>query len=303
MDIATIIPKKNVFYNEPMSKHTTFRIGGPAECFVKVETKEQLKGILRYASENKVPVTVIGNGSNLLVLDGGIPGITVKVAIDGYEVRPDDTVVVGSGCKLGHLAKVFAENSLSGFEELSGIPGTIGGAIVMNAGAYQKEIKDVLKCVEVMDCQGNVRVLQNDELKLGYRSSVFKENQGAHRVQGVITEAVLVLTKGNEAEIRSRMQELLQSRKDKQPLEYPSAGSTFKRGQDFITAKLIDEAGLKGYHVGDAYISEKHSGFIVNKGNATAKDVLQLVEYTKEEVYKKFNKKIDLEIEIVGEKE
>lgn len=201
-----------------------------------------------------------------------------------------------AGCKLGKLAQIFLKNEISGFEELSGIPGTIGGAIRMDAGAHGKEMKDIVEEVTAIDYQGNERTFKNEELEFGYRTSLFKKEKY------IITQVKMNLEKGNKEEIKSKMEEYATYRKEKQPIEYPSAGSTFKRGQDFITAKLIDEAGLKGYSIGDAMVSTKHSGFIINKGNATAKDVLSLVKYVEEEVEKKFGKKIELEIEIVGEK-
>lgn len=294
------IAKERIHFNEPMKKHTTFKIGGPAECLIKIENIQELKEILEFSKANKIKITVIGNGSNLLVLDGGIEGITLVIKLEKYEIKENNSkvqVIAEAGCKLGKLAQIFLQNEISGFEELSGIPGTIGGAIKMNAGAYGKEIKDIVEEVTAIDYNGNEKVFQKEDLKLDYRTSIFKEEKY------IITKVKINLTKGNKEEIKSKMTEYLNSRKEKQPIEYPSAGSTFKRGKDFITAKLIDEAGLKGYTIGDAMVSTKHSGFIINKGNATSEDVMKLVEYITKEIYNKFQKDIELEIEIVGEKE
>lgn len=292
------IEKSKIFYEEPMSKHTSFKIGGPAECFVKIDNIEDLKQILKVSKENYIPVTVIGNGSNLLVLDGGVKGIVLKIQIEECSILEQEDrikVIVSSGMKIGKLARILLKEKITGFEELSGIPGTIGGAVRMNAGAHGKEIKDIVKRVKCIDYQGNEKTFNNQELEFGYRKSMLKNNRY------IVTEVELELQKGNEDVIKQKMEEYAKYRKEKQPIEYPSAGSTFKRGKDFITAKLIDDAGLKGYTIGGAEVSIKHSGFIVNRGNATAKEIIQLVEYIKEEVYKKFNKRIELEIEVIGE--
>ena len=294
------IPKDNILYKEDMKKHTTFKIGGPAECFIKIKTKEELKGILVFARENKIPITILGNGSNILVLDGGIKGITLTIQIEYLDIKQDDEkykVYVGGGYKLAKLAQVFLKNEISGFEELSGIPGTIGGAVSMNAGAHGREMKDIVEKIKCVDINGNEKEFLNEEAGFGYRKSIFKGNSY------IVTEVVLNLQKGKQEEIKEKMDEYAKYRKEKQPIEYPSAGSTFKRGKDYITAKLIDEAGLKGYSIGGAVVSTKHSGFVINKGNATAKDVLDLVKYIKDTIEEKFDKKIELEIEVVGEEE
>lgn len=291
------IPESKIFYQEPMKKHTTFKIGGPAECLIIIDNLQDLREIIKFTNDNKLSTTIVGNGSNLLVLDEGIKGITLMIKLEKVDIQEkNDTfqVTVGAGEKLGKLAQLCLQEEISGLEELSGIPGTIGGAVKMNAGAYGKEIKDIIKTVKCIDYQGNEKEFQNKELEFEYRSSIFKKEKY------IITEVILELQKGKKEEIKAKMHEYATYRKEKQPIEYPSAGSTFKRGTDFITAKLIDEAGLKGYAIGDAEVSTKHSGFVINKGNATAKDVLKLIEYMKEKVYKKFQKKIELEIEVVG---
>ncbi len=305
MDIRKIIEEANlkiskdrILFEEPMKKYTSFKIGGPAECLIKIENKEELKEILSLANENDIPVTIIGNGSNVLVLDEGIPGITLMIKIEGISFQTLDDkkfiVRVGAGEKIAKVGRMFLNNSLTGFEEISGIPGTFGGAVRMNAGAHGKEMKDIVKTVTCMDYSGNEKIFSNQEMKFEYRRSILKEEKY------IVTEVEIELEKGNTEEIKAKMDEYAKFRKEKQPLEYPSAGSTFKRGEDFITAKLIDEAGLKGYSVGDAEVSTKHAGFVINKGNATAKDVLELVNKVKEEVYKKFQKKIELEVEVIG---
>ena len=292
------IPKDNILYNEDMKKHTTFKIGGPAECFIKIKTKEQLKEILVFAKENKIQITILGNGSNVLVLDGGIKGITLTIQIEYLDIKQNNEkyqVYIGGGYKLAKLAQYLLKNGISGFEELSGIPGTIGGAVSMNAGAHGKEMKDIVQKIKCVDINGNEKEFLNEEAEFGYRKSIFKGNSY------IVTEVELNLQKGNKDEIKEKMDEYAKYRKEKQPIEYPSAGSTFKRGKDYITAKLIDEAGLKGYSIGGAVVSTKHSGFVINKGNATAKDVLELVKYIKDTIEDKFGKKIELEIEVVGE--
>lgn len=292
------ISKEKIKYNEPMAKHTSFKIGGPAQCFINAESVEEIKQICKVASKNDINLTIIGNGSNLLVTDNGINGIVVKVNIKKFELEfSNDNVslIVGAGNKLGEIAQKLLRNEITGFEFAAGIPGTIGGAVRMNAGAYGKEMKDIVETVKYMDYDGNIYEKSNKDLKFEYRKSMFAKNKF------IILEAKLKLQKGNAQDIKDKMLEFEQSRKQKQPLEFPSAGSTFKRGTDFITAKLIDDAGLKGYRVGGAMVSTKHAGFVVNENNATAQDVLNLVKHIKQEVYKKFNKKIELEIQVIGE--
>ena len=292
------ISKEKIKYNEPMAKHTSFKIGGPAQCFINAESVEEIKQICKVASKNDINLTIIGNGSNLLVTDNGINGIVVKVNIKKFELEfsnDDVSLIVGAGNKLGEIAQKLLRNEITGFEFAAGIPGTIGGAVRMNAGAYGKEMKDIVETVKCMDYDGNIYEKSNKDLEFEYRKSMFAKNKF------IILEAKLKLQKGNAQYIKDKMLEFEQSRKQKQPLEFPSAGSTFKRGTDFRTAKLIDDAGLKGYRVGGAMVSTKHAGFVVNENNATAQDVLNLVKHIKQEVYKKFNKKIELEIQVIGE--
>lgn len=290
------ILSENVKYNIPMKNYTSFKIGGPAEYFVQIKNAEELQEALKIHQQTKEPLTIIGNGSNLLVNDNGIKGIVLQINIKKLEIQEEKDsikVIVGSGNKLGELAQKLAQKEIAGFEFASGIPGTIGGAIRMNAGAHDTEMKDIVQTITYVDKMGKIHKMTAEQAKFQYRKSIFAEKDY------IIIEAELKLQKGNKKEIQEKMQEYAKYRKEKQPLEYPSAGSTFKRGEDFITAKLIDECGLKGYQIGGAQISEKHAGFIINKGNATAEDVLKLIQYTKEQVYKKFNKVIETEIEVI----
>ena len=301
------ISKEKILYNEPMKKYTTFKVGGPAECLIKIENINELKEILKFTNENNIKLTVLGNGSNVLILDKGISGITLIIKIENTEFEETEEnlnskligqktkIKLGAGEKIAKVGMVFFKESLTGFEEIAGIPGTIGGAVRMNAGANGREMKDIIKTVKCLDYQGNEKVFTNEEMEFGYRTSILKKEKY------IVTEVEIELEKGNQEEIKEKMDMYKEKRKNSQPLEYPSAGSTFKRGIDFITAKLIDEAGLKGTHVGDAEVSTKHGGLIINKGNAKAKDILELVEIVKKEVYKKYQKQIELEVEIVGE--
>ena len=282
-----------------MKEHTSLKIGGPAEIFIKINSIDELKGILELCKLEDIPLTVIGNGSNILVLDKGIKGIVIKTELKQIQIininEEKVEVIVDDGVQLGFLAQKLLKEEISGFEELSGIPGTIGGAVVMNAGAHGKEIKDILTEVTAIDYDGNIHIFTNEQCDFSYRHSKFSDEKY------IVLQVKLFLERGKKEEIKSKMNEYAQYRKEKQPIEFPSAGSTFKRGTDFITAKLIDEAGLKGYSIGGAKISEKHAGFIINTGNATAQDILDLVKYTTDKVYEKFGKKIELEIKVLGE--
>ncbi len=290
----------DVKVDEPMSKHTSFKIGGTADVFVKANSIDNLKAILNFSKQNGIEYTIIGNGSNLLVKDNGIRGIVIKLDFKDIKIEnlndKQVKVTAEAGAMLGSLAQTLAKENISGFEFASGIPGTIGGAVRMNAGAYGGEFKDIVVKTKCMDENGNIIVLNNEEQKFSYRHSIFSEEKL------IILETELLLNiEENSEEIRRKMAEYLESRKAKQPLNFPSAGSTFKRGADFITAKLIDECGLKGFSIGGAQVSEIHAGFVVNTGNATAEDVLNLVNYVKEKVFEKFGKEIELEIEVLGE--
>ena len=296
-ELTKIIPEENIKTNEPMSKHTTFKTGGNADFYVILDKENQVIELVKYSKENNLKLYIIGNGSNLLISDEGVRGIVAKVTFDDVlfeEEKEEIIVTVGAGCKIMALAQLLKKNEITGFEELSGFPGTIGGANYMNAGAYGREMKDVIIETKAYNKEtGEIEVLKNEDQKLEYRSSIFKNKKY------VILETTLRLQKGKAEEIEKKLNDYLLQRKEKQPLEYPSAGSTFKRGEGFITAKLIDECGLKGYQIGGAQISEKHAGFIINKDNATTKDILDLIEYTKKKVFEKFGVQIEEEIEII----
>jgi UDP-N-acetylmuramate dehydrogenase len=283
--------------DEPMRKHTNFKIGGNADVFVIAKNIEEIKCVIKFSKENNILLTILGNGSNVLVSDKGIRGIVLQVGTKEIKIEKQKNalVEVEAGVMLGALAQVLLKQSISGFEFAAGIPGSIGGAIRMNAGAYGGEMKDIVKDVTVLNEKGEISVLTNEECEFSYRHSRFTDSKE------IVIKVTLKLPLGNEAEIKAKMDEYDQSRREKQPLNLPSAGSTFKRGSDFITAKLIDECGLKGYTSGDAQVSTLHAGFVVNLGNATAQDVLNVVNHVKQVVLEKTGKQIELEVELLGE--
>lgn len=283
--------------DEPMRKHTNFKIGGNADVFVIAKNIEEIKCVIKFSKENNILLTILGNGSNVLVSDKGIRGIVLQVGTKEIKIEKQKNalVEVEAGVMLGALAQVLLKQSISGFEFAAGIPGSIGGAIRMNAGAYGGEMKDIVKNVTVLNEKGEINILTNEECEFSYRHSRFTNSKE------IVIKATLELPFGNENEIKAKMNEYAQSRKEKQPLNLPSAGSTFKRGTDFITAKLIDECGLKGYTSGDAQVSTLHAGFVVNLGNATAQDVLNVVSHVKQVVLEKTGKQIELEVELLGE--
>ena len=321
-ELTKVISPTRIYVNEPMKKYTSFKVGGNADLLIKVKDVKELMYAIKIADEYYLPVTIIGNGSNILVKDNGITGIVIKIEFDNMKIdkQKDFAIVtVGAGVKLMKLAQALLNEGISGFEFASGIPGTIGGAVKMNAGAYGTEMKDIVistKCLELnknskpirknniddieitepgsnID-ENNIIELNNKEQEFRYRNSIFSDKRY------IVLETKLKLPYGNKEDIKAKMEELNKSRKEKQP-DLPSAGSTFKRGDDFITAKLIDECGLKGYAIGGAQVSEKHAGFIVNTGDATAQDIIDLIDYVKKVVYEKTGKTIELEVEILGE--
>ena len=297
-EIVNNIPKENIFIDEPMKNHTSFKIGGPAEVFIKATKIEDIQNIVNICNKQNIGLTIIGNGTNILVTDKGIKGIVLKIDIDDYEIIKENNgaiVKVSAGMPNAKLAYILLKEEYEGFEFASGIPGTIGGAIKMNAGAYGREIKDIIQEVTYIDLEKNkIEVIKTDEMNFSYRHSIFFERKS------IILNAKFKFKCGKKEKIQKKMNEYLQSRKETQPSN-PSAGSTFKRGTDFVTSKLIDECGLKGMQVGGAMVSTEHAGFIVNKDNATATDVINLIQIVKETVYEKTKKKIELEIEIIGE--
>lgn len=291
------IPKELIKIDEPMKKHTTFKIGGPVDIFISPSNKEQIKYALKICRENEIPFYLMGNGSNLLVRDKGFRGVIIQIFKNMSKVEiTEDKVWAEAGILLSSLANKIKDNSLTGFEFAAGIPGTLGGAVYMNAGAYDGEIKQVLENAELLDENGNEIVLSNEELELGYRTSILQRNNY------ILLSARLKLKKGNKKEIEEKMNYLAQQRADKQPINMPSAGSTFKRPPGYYAGKLIMDSGLRGYCIGGAEVSQKHCGFIINKDNATAKDVIDLIEFVQGTVYDKYCVKMEPEIKIIGEK-
>ena len=295
-NLADIVGYDNIKKNEPMSKHTSFKVGGNADYFIEINPdKNVINKISKFANENHIKLTIIGNGTNILVSDNGIRGIVLKLKVDTSYNICDDYIEVSAGVQNAYVANIMLNNEMTGFEFASGIPGTIGGAIVMNAGAFGSEMKDILYEVSGIDLNTHKSFnFNNDDCKFSYRTSIFQNNQNLF-----ILSAKIKYSQGNREDIKNLMNEYKEKRLSTQPLDKPSVGSTFKRGDGFITAKLIDEAGLKGYSIGGAMVSTKHAGFIVNTGSATAKDIEELIKYVKDEVYKKFNKKIEEEVRII----
>lgn len=281
---------------EPMAEHTTFRIGGAADYYVTPANDEEVKKLMLLCKEEKTPYYIVGNGSNLLVSDAGYRGVIIEIGkeMSGIEVR-GERIHVQAGALMSRIAQAALENALTGFEFASGIPGTIGGAAVMNAGAYGGEMKDVIEEVTVLDREGEKHVLKKEELEFGYRTSkVMKEGY-------TVLSVLLKLSEGNPDEIREQMEDFTQRRITKQPLEYPSAGSTFKRPEGYFAGKLIQDTGLRGFTVGGAQVSEKHSGFVINKDGATAEEVNRLMQEVSNRVYEKFGVRLEPEVRRLGE--
>ena len=288
--------KDNIKIDEKLSGYVNFKVGGPADILLIPDSKEQVKKSIGICRENNIPVYVIGNGSNILVRDGGFRGVVISLkGVHNITVN-DERIEAECGVMLKEVSDKAMENSLTGFEFACGIPGTIGGAVFMNAGAYDGEISHVIESVEVIDENCNIINLTNEELDFGYRSSlVMKKGY-------IVLSAVFKLKKGQVKTIKELVNDLTNKRESKQPLEYPSAGSTFKRPTGYFAGKLIQDAGLKGYSIGGAAVSEKHSGFVINKGNATAKDITDLIEHIQDEVKKQFGVDLHTEVRIIGEK-
>lgn len=293
--VIDIVGNENVKIDEPMKKHTSFKVGGPVDVLVYPSNYEMVKKLISICKENRVDYFILGNGSNLIVRDGGIRGVVIKLGHLNKVVVDGDLVSAQCGAKLHEVADYALKNSLTGLEFASGIPGSIGGATAMNAGAYDGEMSKVIESATVIDNEGNIRELSKEELEFGYRiSAILKYGY-------IVLETRTRLSYGDKALIKERMDDLAERRRNKQPLEYASAGSTFKRPEGYFAGKLIQDSGLKGTSVGAAEVSEKHSGFIINKGNATAKDVLDLIEVVKARVYEKFKVELHTEVRIIGE--
>lgn len=294
-ELQNVMGGSGIFMEEPMKKHTTFRVGGPADVLVQPD-ETALAAILALCRQYHVSYSFIGNGSNLLVGDKGIRGVVIEMTDPMGNIEVDGTKITAqAGAMLSKIANTAASNGLGGMEFAAGIPGSVGGAVVMNAGAYGGEMKDIIEKVYVLDENGAQLELDRDALDPGYRHSCIPEKKY------IVTKVVLELVPRNEAEIRSEMKELNEKRAEKQPLQYPSAGSTFKRPEGYFAGKLIMDAGLRGYQVGGAQVSEKHCGFVINKGDATAADICQLMRDVSDKVQAQFGVVLEPEVKMIGE--
>jgi len=294
-ELNRVVGKENIRLEEPMAKHTTFQIGGPAQVFVTPKTVGEIQDIVRLCNDKEVPFFVLGNGSNLLVSDQGMDGVVIQLYRNFCDFQIEGSLVKAqAGTMLSVIGSAVRDAALTGFEFAAGIPGTLGGAVMMNAGAYGGEMKDIIKTVQLMDRDGNLVDKTGEEMDLGYRHSIV-EDEGY-----IVLGAVLELSRGDKTAICERMNELSKARREKQPLELPSAGSTFKRPEGYFAGKLIMDANLRGYRVGGAQISEKHCGFVVNRGGATAADVLDLIKDVQDKVYEAFGVKLEPEVKLVG---
>lgn len=290
-----ILGKERVLLQEPMRLHTTFRIGGPADYYLMPENREQIRDLLMVCKEYNLPYFILGNGSNLLVKDEGYRGVIIQLFKNYSDIQVTGREIhATAGALLSSIAAAAKNASLTGFEFAGGIPGTLGGACVMNAGAYGGEMKDVLKEVTVMTKDGEILTLPAEKLELGYRTSVIKT------AEYIVLDAVIVLKEGDQEAIKARMKELTEQRTSKQPLEFPSAGSTFKRPEGYFAGKLIMDAGLRGYQVGGAQVSEKHCGFVINAGGATCQDVVTLMEDVARKVQEEFGVTLEPEVKFLG---
>lgn len=294
--LEEIVGKDKIKYNEKMSKYTTMRVGGPCDCIVFPDEISKIKEVIDFCKNENITFFVIGNGSNLLVKDEGIHGVVIKLGHRFGKIELDGEYILAyAGATMPALSQLAKKNSLKGLEFACGIPGTIGGGVKMNAGAYGSQISDILYEVTYMDEKEEIKTIKNKECSFGYRKSIFTINPNY-----VILSAKFKLEKGNIDEIENKMRENSLARKTKQPLEYPNFGSVFKRPEGYFVGKLVDDAGLRGYKIGGAQVSTKHTGFIVNVDNATCKDVLDLIGYVQTTVYNKFNVKLTPEVIIIG---
>ncbi len=286
-----------VLVNEPMNRHTTFRTGGAADIIADVSSADEVCALIRLCRSENVPYMIIGNGSNLLVSDHGIDGLVIHIGNAMSDIAVDGRMIKAqSGILLSRLSRIAEQNSLSGIEFASGIPGTLGGGICMNAGAYGGELKDVIRSVTYADENGDIHTISGADADFGYRHSIFSVNQYA------VLECVMELDEGDYEQITAAMKDYAQRRADKQPLDMPSAGSTFKRPEGYFAGQLIEEAGLKGFSYGGAQVSEKHAGFVVNKGGATSSDIETLIGLVKEKVFENSGVILEPEVKIIGKK-
>lgn len=294
--LIVIAGEENIKTDEPMKNHTSFKVGGPADIFVTPVTELQIKDVLKLCKDSGYPIFVMGNGTNLVVRDGGIRGVVLKIHDNFNNIYIEDGMITAeAGALLSTVSKAAMKESLKDMEFASGIPGTVGGATAMNAGAYNGEIKDVIHSADVLDNGFNIITLSRDELELGYRTSVVSKKGY------IVLRTRFQLEKGNYEQIKERIDSLTRRRKEKQPLHLPSAGSTFKRPEGHFAAKLIEDTGLKGRRVGGAVVSEMHSGFVVNDKDASAKDILDLIDVVISEVHNKFGVTLEPEVKVVGE--
>ena len=294
--LESIVAAENILLEEPMHKHTTFRVGGPAEVFVTVENKEQLEKIIKYLNLVERPYFILGNGSNLLVGDKGYRGVIIRLGGEFNTLKTEGTLLTaGASVLLSAAAREAMENGLTGMEFASGIPGSIGGGVKMNAGAYDGEMRQIVESVQVMYKDGSILDLDNETMEFGYRNSVIKNRPY------VVLQVSLRLQPGNREEILARMNELAARRKEKQPLEFASAGSTFTRPEGYFAGKLIMDSGLRGARIGGAQISEKHCGFVINDGTATAADIAELIQEVSETVKEKFGVTLEPEVILLGD--
>ena len=295
-EIRSRMAPEHILLNEPMKDHTTFRIGGPADCLILPASMKDVVFVFQCLKRHDIPFVILGNGSNVLVLDKGIRGAVIKFNSPISAIRKKkNTLTAGAGALLRDVSEFAAENSLSGMEFACGIPGSIGGAVFMNAGAYDGEMKNIVSAVRAISPKGEIVQFAANELDFGYRHSIFQENGCA------ICEVDLTLTPGNAKEIKEKIAGFTERRESKQPLEMPSAGSTFKRPEGHYAGTLIEQTGLKGFTVGGAQVSDKHAGFVVNAGDATAKDVLELIRQVQDRVFEKHHVKLFPEVRILGE--
>ena len=294
--IEKIIPKERLLFNEPMSRHTTFRVGGEAQCMVRIEKEEELIKLVPYLNQIGQEYFILGNGSNLLVGDKGYRGIIIKLGegVDKISIE-NNRICVQAGALLAQTSIAARDAGLTGMEFAVGIPGSVGGGIVMNAGAYGGEMKQITESVKVMDKEGKILILDNDTMEFGYRTSIIKNRPF------IVLEVVLSLQTGRKEEIQQKMNELMEMRRSKQPIGYPSAGSTFKRPEGYFAGKLIMDAGMRGYSIGGAKVSDKHCGFIVNTGTATAADVKEVIDEVQERVKERFQVTLEPEVVFLGD--
>ena len=293
--IRANVPEEDILTEEPMSRHTTFRIGGEAACFIRISSEEQLRKLIPYFENVSIEYFVLGRGSNLLVGDKGYPGVILQISDACQQIEAEgNRLQVQAGAALSKVALFAMERGLEGLEFAAGIPGTVGGGVVMNAGAYGGEMKQVVESVRVLSSEGEILTLDNDTMEFGYRTSIIRKRNFT------VLSVTFRLREGNREEIRARIEDFQKRRMEKQPLNYPSAGSTFKRPEGYFAGKLIMDAGLRGFQIGDARVSDKHCGFVVNVGKATARDVTDVIEEVQEKVRERFGVSLEREVIYLG---